>query len=218
VTATRTPRRRTEGQRQTILDAAFAVFIRHGFDEASLVEIADEAGMSEAKISESFPDKENLFLTSMASAADDVVNRNLATLEDLRDPDPDLETAFQRVAERLAHECHEGQGRDLRVLTDAEVKQFPQLVGVVYNRVVGGLADGLCGELAQLSSSGQLRPCDPDAATQQFVALLKGTTDARSRSGKRAVPAAEIRTVARIVVDTFLRAYGHPEARTAQPS
>jgi TetR/AcrR family transcriptional regulator, mexJK operon transcriptional repressor len=215
VTAIRTLRRRTEGQCQTILEAAFAVFMRCGFDEASLADIADEAGTSEAKISESFPDKETLFLSSMALAADDVVTRNLATLKDLRDPDPDLTTAFRRVAERLAQECYEGHGRDLRVLTDAEVRQFPQLVEVVYNRVVGGLADGLRRELAQLSSSGQLRPCDPDAATQQFVALLKGTTDARSRFGKRPVSAAEIRTVATVVVDTFLRAYGLPEARTA---
>ncbi|HEX2314666.1 MAG TPA: TetR/AcrR family transcriptional regulator C-terminal domain-containing protein, partial [Thermomonospora sp.] len=61
--------------------------------------------------------------------------------------------------------------------------------------------------LARLSLAGRLRRCDPSTAAEQFLALLTGPAEARSRYGTRTVGEEELRAVARAAVDTFLAAY-----------
>jgi TetR/AcrR family transcriptional regulator, mexJK operon transcriptional repressor len=98
--------------------------------------------------------------------------------------------------------------RALRRLTYAEINHFPDLLETVHGRTSSRLAEVLAGQLARLSLSGHLRPCDPAAAAERFLALLTAPMEARSRLGTRKVPAAEMRAVAKAAVDTFLRAYG----------
>jgi AcrR family transcriptional regulator len=50
---------------EQILDAARAVFLEHGFGNASTVEIARQAGVSEGSIFNRFPTKEALFEAAM---------------------------------------------------------------------------------------------------------------------------------------------------------
>lgn len=62
----RRPQARTAARRQQILEAATAVFAARGFQNASLVEIADRAGMTHAGVLHHFGSKEQLLVEVLA--------------------------------------------------------------------------------------------------------------------------------------------------------
>ncbi|MFD7865225.1 TetR/AcrR family transcriptional regulator [Streptomyces sp. NPDC059783] len=201
------PRGRID-KRQAILDAAFAVFARLGYENAGVREIADEAGVAKLTVYNHFKDKENLFRHTVESAADSVMAENLAVAERLRSPGDDLRAALKDMACQMLQVCCSERARALKWLMYAQVGGFVDLIETVQKRTYGRLAEALADRLARLSLDGRLRPCDPALAAEQFLTLLTGPMDARSRLGTRAVPAAETHAVAEAAVDTFLRAYG----------
>ncbi len=201
------PRGRTD-KRQAILDAAFTVFARRGYANACVREIAEEAGVAKPTVYNHLRDKEDLFRHAIETVADTVMAENLAVVERLRDPGDDLRYALEGMAYRMLQVCCGERARALRWLTYAQVAGFPDLIEVVQERTQGRPGEALADRLARLSLAGRLRPCDPDLAAEQLLALLTGPMEARSRLGARAVPAAAMRAVAEAAVDTFLRAYG----------
>ncbi|WP_322983625.1 TetR/AcrR family transcriptional regulator [Streptomyces sp. S584] len=207
MTAT-TPSRGRIDKRQAILDAAFTVFARRGYENACVREIAEEAGVAKPTVYNHLRDKENLFRQAVEAAADTVMAENLAVAERLRAPGDDLRAALEDTAYRMLQVCCGERARALRWLTYAQVGGFPDLIAAVQDRTQGRLGEALADRLARLSLAGRLRPCDPAQAAEQLLALLTGPMEARTRLGTRTVPAAETRAVARAAVDTFLRAYG----------
>lgn len=194
-------------KRQAILDAAFAVFARRGYSQACVQEIAEEAGVAKPTVYNHLSDKETLFRHALMAAADAVSADNLAVADRLRDPGDDLRATLEDVSYRMLQVCCGERARALRWLTYAQVARFPDLIESVQSRTSHRLGEALADRLARLSLSGRLRPCDPAQAAEQFLALLTGPMEARSHLGTRKVPAAEIRTVAKAAVDTFLRGY-----------
>ncbi|MFF3833386.1 TetR/AcrR family transcriptional regulator [Streptomyces sp. NPDC002455] len=207
MTAT-TPSRGRIDKRQAILDAAFTVFARRGYENACVREIAEEAGVAKPTVYNHLRDKENLFRQAIEAAADTVMAENLAVAEQLRAPGDDLRAALEDTAYRMLQVCCGERARALRWLTYAQVGGFPDLIAAVQDRTQGRLGEGLADRLARLSLAGRLRPCDPALAAEQLLSLLTGPMEARTRLGTRTVPAVETRAVARAAVDTFLRAYG----------
>ncbi|MEU8134725.1 TetR/AcrR family transcriptional regulator [Streptodolium elevatio] len=199
-------------KREAILAAAFTVFARQGYARAGVQEIADEAGVAKPTVYSHLHDKENLFRHAMAAAADEVAAENLAIVDRLRDPGDDLRAALEDVAFRMLRVCCDERSRALRRLTFGQVGQFPELLDTVQERTSCQIAEAVADRFARLSLAGRLRSCDPARAAEQFLALLTGPLDARSRLGTRKVAAAETRAIAAAGVDTFLRAYAAPGA------
>lgn len=200
-------------KRQAIVEAAFTVFARHGYDAAGVQEIADAAGVAKPTIYNHLHDKETLFRHALAAAADGVLAENLAVVERLRAPGPDLRAALEDQAYRLARGCCSERSRALRRLTYSQVAQFPDLIDLVVSRTSVRLADAIADRMARLSLAGRLRTCDPATAAEQFLALITGPLEGRSLLGTRKPSAAEMRGVAAAAVDTFLRAYAPDEIR-----
>ncbi|WP_216916646.1 TetR/AcrR family transcriptional regulator [Nocardia noduli] len=198
-------------KRQAILDAAFVVFARRGYALAGVQEIAEEAGVAKPTIYNHLNDKETLFRHALTAVADSVLAENLTVVERLRNPGTDLGAALRDLALRLIRVCCAERSRSLRWLTYAQVAQFPDLIDIVVGRTSDRLGEALADRLARLSLSGRLRPCDPAVAAEQFLVLITGPMEGRSRLGTRKVAAAEMRAVADTAVDTFLRAYGPAE-------
>lgn len=197
-------------KRRAILDAAFAVFSCQGYDQASVQEIADEAGVSKQTVYNHFEDKQRVFDEAMAATADSVLADNLAVIERLRTPVDDLRVVLGDVARGILEVSCEHRSRALRWLTYAQVARFPHLIEVVQGRTADRLGPALADRLARLVLSGQLRQCDPDQAAEQLLAMLSAPAETRSRMGTRDVPVTDIRFVADGAVDTFLRAYAAP--------
>ncbi|MBF6476445.1 TetR/AcrR family transcriptional regulator [Nocardia abscessus] len=208
-----TPSRGRIDKRQAILDAAFVVFARRGYAQACVQEIAEEAGVAKPTIYNHLNDKETLFRHALTAVSDAVLAENLSVVERLRNPGPDLRAAMEDLAYRLIRVCCSERSRSLRWLTYGQVAQFPDLIDIVVSRTSDQLAEALADRLARLSLSGRLRACDPATAAEQFLVLITGPMEGRSRLGTRKVATAEMHAVATAAVDTFLRAYEDSENR-----
>ncbi|MDT0347618.1 TetR/AcrR family transcriptional regulator [Streptomyces sp. DSM 44938] len=198
-------------KRQAILDAAFRVFAREGFAKACVQAIATEAGVAKPTVYNHLTDKATLFRHAMAAATEAATAESLAAVERLLDRDP-ADGGVRAVLEDVGHRmlvcyCAE-DSRAVRRLLYAEVGRFPDLLDIVLGRGPSRVGEILADRLARLMLAGRLRTADPAAAGEQFVALLTGPMEARSRFGTRQVPDDELRAVAAAAAETFLRAYG----------
>ncbi|GHG83279.1 TetR/AcrR family transcriptional regulator [Streptomyces griseocarneus] len=202
-------------KRHAILDAAFTVFSRKGYSQACVNEIAAEAGVAKPTVYNHLDSKENLFRHAMTTAAEGAMARNLAAIERLRDADGDLRGPLEELGLRLLQCYSNDQSWALRRLLYAEVTQFPDLLDIVLGNGTNRLAEALADRFARLALTGRLRPADPAAAAEQFLALLTGPVDIRSRLGTRRMKETELRQVAGAAVATFLLAFSAEGSRSA---
>ena len=194
-------------KRRAILDAAFTVFAREGYAQAGVDAIAAAAAVAKATVYNHFRDKETLLREAIAASADQALAENLAVVDDLADPGDDLPAALERVGLRLLACYCDDRSWALRRLLAAELNQFPDLLDIVHGRAADRVTGALADRLARLTVTGRLRTPDPLLAAEQFFALLTGPVDNRARLGTRRLPEAEVRTVARAAVHTFLQAF-----------
>ena len=197
-------------KRQAILDGAFAVFARRGYSQACVQEIADEAGVAKPTVYNHLTDKETLFRHAIETVADAVGAQCVEAIAPLRDPAAELRAALNDSALRLLKICAGDRSRSLRSLTTAQMPVFPDLLEIVQDRTSGRVTEAIGDRMAHLMLAGRLRSADPATAAEQFLALLTGPLQIRSRAGTRTLALAELRTLADAAVDTFLRAYENP--------
>ncbi|MFE4643501.1 TetR/AcrR family transcriptional regulator [Streptomyces sp. NPDC056730] len=200
------PRGRVD-KRQAILEAAFRTFAREGYGQSCVREIAAEAGVAKPTIYNHLGDKETLFREAMLAAVGRTSGAGLAALDRLREPDGDMRPLLEETGHRILENHCDPESRALRRLLNAEAARFPDLLETVQREGAQRLHDALADRLARFALSGRLGTGDPDLAAEQFLALLTGPLELRTRLGTREVSDAELRTVARAAVDTFLRAY-----------
>ena len=195
-------------KREAILEAAFRVFARKGFPNSCVKEIADEAKVAKPTIYSHLDDKDALFREAMAAVAETVAAANLAAVEVLRKPGDDLTAAFDEAARLLMRNCLDDRSCALKRLTYAELQRFPEIREVTGGAITDTLADALAGHFALLSLAGRLRVDDPVMAAEQFLSLLTGPLEIRSRMGTRAPEPEEVEAIGAAAVRTFLAAYG----------
>ncbi|MBB5917552.1 AcrR family transcriptional regulator [Nocardia transvalensis] len=200
-------------KRQAILDAAFAVFARKGFEQACVQDIATEAGVAKPTVYNHLSDKHSLLRESIAVVADAVGADCVAVLDRLRAPGADLPAALEDVAYRLLRICNDDRSRALRRLAYGQSPTHPELVELARDRTGVRTLDALTDRLARLALAGRLRTDDPATAAEQFLALLTAPLENRSRMGTRTVRTAELRAIATAAVATFTAAY----ARSPRP-
>jgi TetR/AcrR family transcriptional repressor of mexJK operon len=194
-------------KRQAILAAAGEVFAREGYALAGVDVIAAEAGVAKPTVYNHFGDKETLFREMIAADADRALAEHLAAVDELRDGNDLRETLEDVGHHMLVCHCAE-RSIALRRLLAAELTRFPDLIDIVRGRAADRVTEALADRLARLALAGRLRTLDPAQAAEQFIALLTGPVEARSRLGTRTVPDDELWAVTRAAVETFLRAFG----------
>ena len=180
-------------KRQAILAAAAAVFAREGYGQAGVDVIAAEAGVAKPTVYNHFGDKKGLFRAAIAAESDRVLAEHLAVIDQLRDDGGDLRAMLEKVGHHMLV-CHcDERSWAVRRLLGAELTRFPDLIDIIRGRAADRVTEAL-------------------AAAEQFIALLTGPMEARSRFGTRQVPDDELWAVTRAAVTTFLRAFaGDPD-------
>jgi AcrR family transcriptional regulator len=196
-------------KRQAILDAAFEVFARDGYRQASVDTVAATAGVAKHTIYNHFGDKERLFRAAITALADQALTRNLAAVDLLRaGADTDLQAVLEEVGLRLA-ECYcDERSWALRRLLQAEITNLPDLLDIVRERASDKVNEALADRFARLALAGHLSVTDPAVAAEQFGALLTAPLETRSQLGTRALSETELAEVTQNAVRTFLRAFG----------
>ncbi|OAA19780.1 transcriptional regulator [Frankia sp. EI5c] len=203
-------------KRQAILDAAFTVFAREGYAQASIDMIATEAGVAKPTIYNHLGGKENLFRHAMAASADKTTAKTLAVVSRLTVDVPDLHNAFVEVGRELL-DCYCAEDSwALRRLLHAEIVRFPDLFDMIGANGPSQVAEAIADRLARLALAGRLRLTDPVEAGEQFLALLTSPVAGRSALGTRPFDDTQRQHAAQSAATTFLRAFG--AAPPAEPS
>ena len=92
----------TVSGRQRILDAALAIFVRKGYDEVGIEEIALAAGTQRGALLFHFPSRERIFLALMDRFADSVERKLLAVIEEQGQGMLQVEAAWNACLEAFA--------------------------------------------------------------------------------------------------------------------
>lgn len=191
-----------------VLEGARKVFLRDGFERASVDDIAREAGVSKATIYAYFPDKELLFL----EVARCECHRQTEEAEAMVEGDVPVQVALTIAAERIVafHLSDFGQ-RMFRIVV-GEGERFQGLGRQFHDFGPGLIHSRLVHHLGCYVSSGVLKIDDLDLAADQFAQLCKATIHDRLMFGlaETITPDLVHRTV-HGAVEMFLARYGAKE-------
>jgi TetR/AcrR family transcriptional repressor of mexJK operon len=203
---------RTDRKRAAILDAAAEIFLHQGYLGTSMDEVAARASVSKQTVYKQFASKEALFVaivTSMTGAAGDVVQREIADMGELDDPEKQL----LAYAERQLLVVLTPRLMQLRRLVIGEAGRFPELGRALQEGGPGRAVAGLSSALARWTDRGLLSIADPQAAASHLNWLLMGEPVNQAMFlGDGAIPGpAALRRHAAEGIRVFFAAYGTPD-------
>mgnify|MGYP000978915027 FL=1 len=154
-----------------VLDGAHKIFMRDGFERASVDDIAREAGVSKATIYAYFPDKQLLFL----EVARRECHRQAEAAEALVEGDIPVHVALTIAAEHIvAFQLSDFGQRMFRIVV-GEGERFPGLGRQFHDFGPGLIHQRLVHHLRCYVLNGQLQIDDLDLAADQFAQLCKAT-------------------------------------------
>jgi AcrR family transcriptional regulator len=190
-----------------VLEGARAIFLRDGFEGASVDDIARAAGVSKATLYSYFPDKRLLFteicLTECRRQADEA-EAEIA-------PGLPVEQALSIVAMRFAAFFLSEFGQQSVRLMIAEATRFPDLAREFYRTGPGLIHERLAQRLGDYVARGELRIDDLPLAAEQFAQLSKGYIFERLMLGMaETIKPVDVQRGVRGAVEMFMARYGVP--------
>jgi TetR/AcrR family transcriptional regulator, mexJK operon transcriptional repressor len=193
---------------QAILDAASAVFLRHGYRGTSMDGIAARAQVSKQTVYKHFADKETLFTAIVVATVDeagDPVHDDVRHLEDTGDVEADL----RGLARRQLHLVMQPRLLALRRLVIAEAGRFPELGRTFYERGAGRTVAALAATFEHLARRGLLDVEDSVLAATHFNWLvMSAPVNQAMLLGREELDPTELDRYADSGVRVFLAAYG----------
>lgn len=192
-------------KRQQIMEGARHIFLRDGFDGASIGDIVRAAGVSKGTVYAYFPSKEKLFEALVIEDR----RKQAEALFTLDEDDRDVARVLRRLGQSFLEMLLAPSSLDfLRIVIGAAAK-FP-VIGKAYFE-----AGPCCGAsrlgcyLERMANQGLLRIDDPELAARQFLDLCKTGIHLRLLLGQPEPPTAdEIKRNLDSAVKVFLAAYG----------
>ncbi len=188
-----------------VLEGARTVFLRHGFEGASVDDIAAEAGVSKATLYSYFPDKRILFIevakvecARQADEAEKLVGLNAP-------PEAVLPVAAQRMLNFLVSDFGQSTFR----ICVSEAQRFPELGREFYATGPGLVRERLAAYLNGAVARGELAIDDVYLAADQFAELCKADIFPSVCYGiRREFSQADRDRIAKGAVEMFLARYG----------
>lgn len=194
-------------KRAAILDAAYRVFAREGYERASIDEIAADAGVAKPTIYNHFGGKEELFRQVIVDSAVYTNANTLNAIESISMRPSDLSTELMHVGEKLVGCLQDGRALTLQRLLWSEIYHFPDLWELVQESAARPIVEALAGRLAILANAGYLDISDPMKAAAQFILLVAEDLKLKSAFGTKPIPEEVWHASIAAGVDTFLRAF-----------
>lgn len=191
-------------KRAAILDAARRMFTGHGFDGASMDQIATEAGVSKLTVYSHFGDKAALFRTVVRTYCEQSLPNALFEPS----PDTPLRERLLEIARAFFAMCSSSEAvAGHRVMCAPKVHDS-QLPALFWEAGPLRIQQAFAQLLERRIAAGELRIDDVPRAAAQFFVLLKGDLHARLVLGEcNALDARCIDEHLEASVDMFLRAY-----------
>jgi TetR/AcrR family transcriptional regulator, mexJK operon transcriptional repressor len=188
-----------------VLDGARGVFMRDGFEGASVDDIAREAGVSKATLYSYFPDKRLLFIeVARAECARQTMEAE-ALIGDMHDPATVLTVAGNKLIEFFLSPFF------LRVyrVCVAESDRFPEIGRAFFASGAALARERLVKYFNEAEACCDLLVPDKELAADQFMELCKADVFPRALFGVGDVATAAERTrIVKGAVTMFLAQYG----------
>lgn len=187
-----------------VLEGAREIFMRDGFEGASVDEIARAAQVSKATLYSYFPDKRLLF----SEVARIECNRQASEALEVIDANAPVEDMLTQAADRVVRFFLSDFGQQVFRICVSESHRFPELGQRFYESGPQLLRQRLGGILQQYVDRGALKIDDMELATSQFGELCKSDLFVRCLCGVSCTNTdAEVARVVNGVVEMFLARY-----------
>ncbi len=198
-------RKKPEIKRQTIVDMAAEGCGEKGFERASMSEIRQRVGGSNATLYNYFPSKEELFFEVMHQANQ---AEFLAAHEMLDHETEDIAEALQNFGEGLLTLLHSPDVMAVRRLVTSSFSN-KELARTCYERGPMRSMNELSEFLLAAMKKGKLRQCDPTVATMHLRGLLEAELiDRFIFQIESDIDPEKIKAIVKRAVAVFMAAYG----------
>jgi len=188
-----------------VLEGARIVFMRDGFERASVDDIAREAGVSKATLYAYFPDKRLIFL-EVASAE---CRRQASEAESDLDPNAPIAAVLRLVAQKMTSFMLSDFGQRIYRIAVAESENFPAIAQEFYHSGPKLVKDRIAAALTCAAERGEVVIDDIPFAAAQFAQLCK--VDLQDRMIFTPSPCCTLADAHRVIegaVTMFMARYG----------
>lgn len=196
-----------------VLAGARAVFMRDGYEGASVDDIARQAGVSKATLYSYFADKRLLFVAVARAEC----RRQADEALELIDQDQDCEAVLREAGRRMIAFMTSDFGIRMFRICVAESDRFPGIGQEYYQSGPMIVRQRLAAFLTKAVARGDLAIEDIDLAADQFAELCKADLQTRLLFGAGPVGARAQRRTLDGAVATFLARYGRRGRRQGTP-
>lgn len=199
------PAGRSARKRRAILEAGRTVFVRGGYEGASMDEVAALAQVSKQTVYKHFADKQTLFTEILNFDMEGRANQLVQALAETEGDKTDLhELARRHIASIVKPEVMR-----MRRMVIGEADRFPHLARAWAERGIQVGLGKLADRFAELADHGILEVDDPQRAAEHFNWLVLSTPLNRSMFDPQVeFTADELDRLADEGVRVFLAAYG----------
>ena len=159
-----------------VLKGAREVFLRDGFEGASVDDISRAAGVSKATLYSYFPDKRLLFVEVATCECRRQADEAMKTLDDSLPPREVMRRAGAALMDYMLSET----GQQVFRIAVAECERFPELGRMFWENGPGMMERCLCAYFDAAIARGELVIEDRPLAAHQFAELCKAQILLRS--------------------------------------
>jgi AcrR family transcriptional regulator len=192
-----------------VVDGAREIFLRDGFEGASVDDIARAAGVSKATLYSYFPDKRLLFMEVATRQCEEQARISIEKIDSSRPP----REVLTCVAQQFLGFIYSDMGQRIFRICVAESDRFPLLGQEFYHSGPMILRAAVVEYLKQAEGRGELRIEDYNLAADQFAELCKADLWPKLLFGIiQSVADHEMNRVIDGAVTTFLARYGAEDA------
>ncbi len=208
---------RSARKHREIMDAATVLFLRDGYRNTSMDQVASDAGVSKRTVYQHFHDKEQLFreiVLGVVANSEEIVTQ-ISTA--LRNSDARTTSELRDILRDLARHYIDGvlnpRVLALRRLIIAEAERFPDLARTYYERGPACAIDVIAAELRSYHDRGLLQLDDAQLAAAHFAYLVLAIPQDQAQfMPNTKVSSKERDHLAGSAVRVFLAAYESPSS------
>ncbi len=197
----------TRTRRRAIVNAARQVFLRDGYDGASVDAIADLAGVSKQTIYNYGADKDQLFIQVIEEATESCGTGWTAALADVPEHQPDLERELLAYASLLIDKALDQEGLAIRPLLLTIGRKHPDLVDDWIRNGQGTILRTLGERFRRMNEWGSLSIPAPGHAASQFFAMITWEADNASSLGANEADPGALEEAIRSAIRLFIAGY-----------
>ncbi len=188
-----------------VLAGAREVFLRDGFEGASVDDIARAAGVSKATLYSYFPDKRLLFMEVAKAQCQHQAEAAISTMDTTRPP----AEVLREIGHTFLGFIFSQMGQRIFRICVAESDRFPELGREFYQSGPMTMRNAVVAYLHAARDRGEVRIGDMDLAADQFAELCKADLWPKLIFGLRdSFTEDEITRIVDGAIETFMARYG----------